>query len=147
MLNHRRNALTRRDFLRGAAFVAAGGLLAACAPAGAPGAPAGESTGGEAAAPAAEGVMLQYWFGWGSTYAGQTWDALKATEELQTILGGSTIETKGSTNAEALLTAVAAGTPPDGASNTQYLDYMARGVLIPIDDWVANSEVVKKELY
>lgn len=147
MLKQHRDGLTRRDFLRGAAFAAAGSLLAACVPAGAPGAPAGEAAGGEAAAPAAAGATIQYWFGWGGTYGSQTWDALRGTEELQAILGDNILETKPSTNAEALLTAVAAGTPPDGASNTQYLDYMARDVLIPIDDWVANSEIVKKEQY
>ena len=48
---------------------------------------------------------------------------------------------------EKILTSIAAGTPPDGASNTQYLDFMARDVLIPLDDWIASSEIVKKEDY
>jgi maltose-binding protein MalE len=45
------------------------------------------------------------------------------------------------------MAAIAAGTPPDGASNVQYLDLMARGVLRPIDDWVATSQIVKKDSY
>ncbi len=139
------SGFSRREFLRRSSLLAAGGLLVACAPA-APGA-APAAAGGEAAAPAAAAGAIQYWFGWGSTYGGQTWDALKATEELKALLGDNTLETKGNTNAEAFLTAVAAGTPPDGASNLQYLDYMARGVLVPVDDWIAASEVIKKENY
>ncbi len=141
--------LSRRQFLRGATLAAAGGLLAACAPsAPAPAAaPAAEGQAAEQPAPApAGGKVIQYWFGWGGTYAGATWDALKQTDELKAILGENTLEIKGSAY-DAVTTAVAAGTPPDGASNVQYLDYMARDVLIPIDDWVAASEVIKKEYY
>jgi len=96
---------------------------------------------------AAEGGTVQYWFGWGGIYAGQTWDSMQETDALKEILGDYTLETKGDSGQEALLTAVAAGTPPDGASNTQYLDYMARGVLIPIADMVESSDIVNKENY
>ncbi len=137
------SGFSRREFLRRSSLLAAGGLLVACAPA----APGAAPAGGEAAAPAAAGGTIQYWFAWGSTYGGQTWDALKATDELKAVLGDYALETKGNTNAEAFLTAVAAGTPPDGASNLQYLDYMARGVLVPVDDWIAASDVIKKEKY
>ncbi|MCB0098674.1 MAG: hypothetical protein KDE46_23230, partial [Caldilineaceae bacterium] len=98
-------------------------------------------------APAAEGGTIQYWFGWGGNYAGVAWDTLKETETLKGILGDVTLETKGSSGGEPLLTAVAAGTPPEGASNTQYLDYMARGVLVPVGDWVDSSDTVKQEAY
>jgi multiple sugar transport system substrate-binding protein len=147
--------LNRRDFLKTASALAAGGLLAACAPAPATEAPKQEAPKAEApkaeatptAAPApAAGVTVQYWFGWGGTYAVQTWDALKATDEFKQALGNNQFENKGSAG-DAVTTAVAAGTPPDGASNVQYLDYMARGVLVPITDWVAASQLVKKESY
>lgn len=136
-----KRSLSRRDFLRTTGIVASGALLAACAPGGGT-APAG---GGSSAA--AEGGTVQYWFGWGGNYAGAAWEAMQETEALQEILGDFTLETKGSSGGEPLLTAVAAGTPPEGASNTQYLDYMARGVLIPITDWVDSSDVVVQEAY
>ncbi|MEM7539265.1 MAG: hypothetical protein AAF639_44320 [Chloroflexota bacterium] len=133
--------LTRRAFLRNASMLAAGAALVACAPSAAP------SGGGDAGSATVEGGTVQYWFGWGGIYAGQAWDAMQETETLQDILGDMTLETKGSSGGEPLLTAVAAGTPPDGASNTQYLDYMARGVLLPIADWVDASDIVNKEAY
>jgi multiple sugar transport system substrate-binding protein len=139
---NKHSGFSRREFLRRSSLLAAGGLLAACAPAAPAAAPA---AGGEAAAPAAAGGTIQYWFGW-NNFA-PVWDIFMETDELKAALGENTIEIKGGTNAEAFLTAVAAGTPPDGASNTQYLDYMARGVLVPIDDWVAASDTFKKENY
>jgi multiple sugar transport system substrate-binding protein len=142
--------LNRRDFLRGASALAVGSVLAACGPTPAPPATeAPKAAPAEAtptAAPAPAGVTVQYWFGWGGTYAIQTWDALKATDEFKQAIGNNTLETKGSAG-DAVTTAVAAGTPPDGASNIQYLDYMARDVLVPITDWVAASSLVKKESY
>ncbi len=147
--------LNRRDFLKTASAVAAGGLLAACGGAPATEAPKAEAPKAEApkaeakptAVPAAaEGVTVQYWFSWGESYAVKTWDALKALPELKDVLGNNKLEVKGSAG-DAITTAVAGGTPPDGASNVQYLDYMARGVLVPITDWVAASKIVKKESY
>jgi multiple sugar transport system substrate-binding protein len=140
-----KSVLNRRDFLKTASAVAAGGLLAAC---GVP--PATEAPETEAmptAVPAAtEGATVQYWFTWSETYAVQTWDALKTTDEFKEALGNNKLETKGSA-LDAITTAVAGGTPPDGASNVQYLDYMARGVLVPVTDWVAASKLIKKESY
>jgi multiple sugar transport system substrate-binding protein len=45
------------------------------------------------------------------------------------------------------MTAVAGGTPPDAVAhpNGQYLDYYARGVLLPLDELVAASNIIKKE--
>ncbi|MCB0088704.1 MAG: extracellular solute-binding protein, partial [Caldilineaceae bacterium] len=140
MANLLNNGMSRRDFLRTTSMMLAGGLIAACTPSSAPAA-------GGGSAPAAEGGTIQYWFGWGGNYAGVAWDTLKETETLKGILGDVTLETKGSSGGEPLLTAVAAGTPPEGASNTQYLDYMARGVLVPVGDWVDSSDTVKQEAY
>jgi maltose-binding protein MalE len=64
------------------------------------------------------------------------------TEEFQTHLGGATVEYKGSTNSDALLTAVAAGTPPDGASNYSYVELFTRGATIDVTDMVAASSVI-----
>jgi multiple sugar transport system substrate-binding protein len=139
---NKQSGFSRREFLRRSSLLAAGGLLAACAPA-APG--AAPAAGGEAAAPAAAAGAIQYWFSWGNFTP--AWDVFMGTEELQAFLGENTLEVKGAVNDEALLTAVASGTPPDGASNFQYLDFMARGVLVPIDDWIAGSEIIEKELY
>ena len=147
--------ISRRDFLRGASLLTAAGVLAACAPASQPAVqqetqqdaqPAAASQ--DTTAPAEEAITVQYWFGWGGTYAGQTWDALKTLDKFAEVVGENvTVEASGSSSGEKLLTAVAAGTPPDGSSNMSYLDYMARGVLIPVDDWVATSAIVKKDSY
>lgn len=148
MLNHHRPSLSRRDFLKGTSFVALSGLLAACA------APPGVEEAAQQAeqaqqpetqAPAASGDAVQYWVGWGNFQP--SWDAMVQTDAWAEWVGDTPVELKSSTTAEALLTAVAAGTPPDGASNTQYLDYMARGVLMPLDDWISTSEIVDKENY
>lgn len=154
MSEKRAKRISRRDFLRGASLMAAAGALAACAPAvqqpsgGEEAQPAAAQQDTSSVAPAEEAITVQYWFGWGGTYAVQTWDALKALDKFTEVVGENvTVEASGSSSGEKLLTAVAAGTPPDGASNTSYLDYMARGVLIPIDDWVAASSIVKKEKY
>ncbi|MEM7131884.1 MAG: substrate-binding domain-containing protein [Chloroflexota bacterium] len=140
-----KHGMSRRDFLRVTGIAASGVLLAACAP-GAD--PAGTgATAGSGAAPASEGGTVRYWFGWGGNYAGTTWDTLQETDEFLDMIGDFTLETKGSSAGEVMLTAVAAGDPPDGGSNIQYLDYMARGVCLPVEDWVATSDVVKKDLY
>jgi len=145
MSEEKKTVLSRREFLRGASVLAVGGLLAACAPPSTP-APEEPAEAPVEAPPAEEGVVVQYWFGWGGTYAGQTWDALKETDEFAEAIGNNTIETKGSAY-DAIVTAAAAGTPPDGASNVQYLDYMARDVLIPVEDYIAGSSIIKQENY
>ncbi|MFC1975353.1 substrate-binding domain-containing protein [Chloroflexota bacterium] len=144
--------LSRRDFLRAGTLTTAGLVVAACggqtpAEPAAPAEPAEKEKEPEAEPPAKEGVTVNYWFGWGGSYAGQTWDALKETDEFKEAIGNNTLETKGSAGDQVLPPAVAAGTPPDGASNVQYLDFMARDVLVPISDWVATSAIVKKENY
>ncbi len=148
-----KSKLTRREFLLGASVVSAGGVLAACAaptptpaPAQEPVEQPAEQPVEQPAEPAAAGKTIEYWFGWGNLNDA-VWDKMKATDEYKAAIGNNTLEQKGSVTQEALLTAVAAGTPPDGASNTQYLDYMARGVLVPVEDLVAASSIIKKENY
>lgn len=135
--------LSRRGFLRGTSMLAAGTLLAACAPTAPASAPAAGSGGAEA--PAASGKTANYWVGWGNLQP--AWEMMIETDEYKDMMGDNSVEFNSAMTAEGLLTAVAAGDPPDGASNTQYLDYMARGVLQPIDDWVASSSIVTKADY
>jgi multiple sugar transport system substrate-binding protein len=143
---------SRRQFLGLTIAVTAGSAIAACTPSTAP--PTAAPTAGATTKPAAQanqpqpatGETVQYWVGWGGSYAGQCWDQLKKTDEFKQIIGPNQIEVKGSAG-DAIKTAVAGGTPPDGASNLQYLDYMARDVLQPLDDWLASSSIVKKDNY
>jgi multiple sugar transport system substrate-binding protein len=141
---------SRRDFLKTASLLAAGGVLAACAPqpTATPGAaevkPA-ETKPAVAPPVAAGGKILSYWFAWGGTYAGAAWEEMQKLPEFKEIMGDTTMEIKSSVPEENLLTAIAGGTPPDCAGNVNYLDYMARGVLSPIDDLVAASKRIKKE--
>jgi maltose-binding protein MalE len=141
--------LSRREFLHISALTAAGVALAGCQPAATEPPPAEvEEPAAPTEAPAEpEGKVIQYWFSWGNFLP--VWEeGLMATQEFKDAIGNDTLELKPIPNApETLLTAVAAGTPPDGASNVQYLDYMARDVLLPIDDMVATSSIVKKEDY
>jgi multiple sugar transport system substrate-binding protein len=148
-------SLNRRTFLKLSSLAAAGGVLAACAPKATP-APAenptekpAEVTATEqptAEAPAAESVNVQYWVQWPELYT-KSWDLMRETPEFKEALGNNTIEVKPGVTEEALLTAVAGGTPPDGAANYNYLDYMSREVVIPIDDFVSASTKIKKADY
>jgi maltose-binding protein MalE len=138
------NILSRRQFLKMSALVGGAAALAACAPAGAP-APAGEAApaAGEAAAPATEGQVIQYWYAWGNLDPAMA--KIVETEEWKTHSGGATLEFKGSTNQDALLTAVAAGTPPDGGSNYSYVNLFTRGATIDVADMANASSVIKAD--
>ncbi len=145
--------LNRRVFLKGAAVAAAGGLLAACAPAATPQpveeqppaeeAPVEEPT-TETLAGSSEGTLV-YWLGWPETTYGVAWNEMIKTDEYKNLIGDMKVEAKFGVPEEALLTSVAGGTPPDGIANFNYMDYMSRGVVIPIDDYITSSTVVKKE--
>ncbi|MEM7033238.1 MAG: substrate-binding domain-containing protein, partial [Chloroflexota bacterium] len=137
--------LSRRNFLKTASLaIGSSAVLAACAPSG--GSQGSASSDGAGAA-SEEGVTVQYWVNWGGNYGIQTWEVLKGSEKFAEMMGANTIEVLPSAGDEKILTSIAAGTPPDGASNTQYLDFMARDVLIPLDDWIAASSIVKEEFY
>ena len=138
---------SRRDFLKGTSLVVAGGVLAACAPqATATVAPTqAEVKPTEAPAQPSGGKTITYWHQWGGAYPEKAWPAMMALPEWKEYLGDTTVEVKVPVAEEALLTAIAGGTPPDSAANYNYLDYMARGVLRPVDDYVATSKHIKKE--
>ncbi len=127
---------TRRDFLRVAGT--AGGLaaLAACAPT----APA---AGEVAGAVVEEGVTVNFWIFWGQP--GRIADQLLATPELEELMGPNTLEFRTSVAREARLAAIAAGTPPDIGALGNYLDFMARGVVVPLDDYIAASTMINAE--
>jgi len=162
----------RRSFLRSAGLAAAGSVLAACAPAAVQPQVPSQAPSTQTAAPkeatptqasstqtaapkeatptiapatSAEGIALQYWVAWSGDYV-KAWDQMQKTDEYKEIMGNNVLTVKGSMYAEAFLPALAAGNPPDlGGNGFYYLDYMARGVLQPIDDLVAISKIVKKE--
>ena len=141
--------ISRRNFLRGASLATTAGVVAACVPAAPPAGQEGASdpsTASEAPAEAG-GVTVQYWVNWGGQYGIQTWDALKESDKFKEMMGENTIEVLPSAGDEKILTSIAAGTPPDGASNTQYLDFMARGVLVDLTDWIAGSAIVKEDSF
>jgi ABC-type glycerol-3-phosphate transport system substrate-binding protein len=134
---------SRRDFLRLVTAGAAGGVLVACAPTQEEPAAEEEQPAGEPAAE--EGALVRYWTGWGGDWSGKTWEALLATDTFKEMFSEGQVEIKGAVPYEAFLTAIAGGEPPDGASNIQYIDYMARDVLQPLDGFVATSSILKKD--
>ena len=136
--------MNRRDFLRMSALTAAGVGLAACSPTPATEAPPADS-GDEpdAPAPVAEGVTTTWWWTWGNLEPAI--EALVGTDEFQEWMGEDTLEYKGAVESEALLTAVAAGTPPDGGSNFDYPSLWSRGAVLPVNDYVEASGTIKKE--
>jgi len=143
--------MSRRSFLRWGAVSMGALALARCAPQATPTkAPAVEEKVEptvEAEPAPAEGVTLEYWAAWGQYL--RIWEDMQALDEFSELLGNNKVELKTGFSAEALLTAVAGGTPPDAVSHPagQYLDYYARGVLLPVGDLVAASSIIKKENY
>ncbi len=131
------NGISRRQFLQWSAMSAGVVALAACAPAGAPAA----APSGEGAAPAATAGTLSYWVDWGNLEPAMT--KIVETPEFKEHMGGVTLEFKGSTNREALLTAIAAGTPPDAGSNYNYVELFTRGATIDVSEMVNASTIVK----
>ena len=132
--------LSRRDFLRGATLASAAGVLAACAPGGAAGT-ASEVGGGEA--PADEVKTVSFWIFW--TQPGKIADQLLATPELAELMGDNKLDFKTGVDQQARLTAIAGGTPPDIGALGDYTDFMARGVVDALDDYVATSDIIRKE--
>ncbi len=126
--------LTRRGFLRLSAAASGIAALAACA------APAVDGTG---EAPAAEGVTVNFWIFWGQP--GRIAEELLATPELPELMGNNTLEFRTAVAQEARLAAVAAGTPPDIGALGNYLDFMARGVVVPLDDYIAASDMINQD--
>jgi maltose-binding protein MalE len=135
------NGISRRQFLQWGAMTAGVVALAACGPASTPG--AAPESGSEGAAPAAAPNTVQYWYSWGNLDPAIA--KIIETEEFKTHMGGATLEYKGSTGMEPVMTAIAAGTPPDGGSNLSYVNLFVRGATIDIKDMADASTVLKKD--
>ena len=137
--------INRRSFLKMAALTSAGAVLTACSTqATETAAPASNEVATEPP-PAASTEPVIFYSGWGDTTYGTAWKVLIETDEFKQLVGNTSVEVKFGVDEQALLTAVAGGTPPDGCANFNYMDYMARDVVIPIDDYISASSVVKKE--
>ena len=134
MTERGRHGVSRRDFLRGVTAIGAGSVLMACAPAAAP---------ADSGSPDVEGVTIQLWAFWNQL--GNVQDALRETESLQAALGDNEVEFRFGFEREAFLTAVAGGSPPDVGTQWGYLDFMSRGVVVALDDYIASSDIVKEE--
>ncbi|MEZ4863269.1 MAG: extracellular solute-binding protein [Caldilineaceae bacterium] len=144
MSEPRTGMVSRRSFLRGVGTVGVGALLAACAAPGA--APAQQAASGGDAAPSAEGKTIKFYVFWGSP--GGIADELLADPALESYIGaGNTLDFKSGFNQEARLTAVASGTPPDIGIWGSYLDFMSRDVVIPLDDYIATSDVISPDKF
>jgi len=155
----KRQTLSRRAFLKAGTFVAAGTALAACVPAAAPpSAPAGGAaapaagaakpaetspTAAPAAAAAGGGGTVTFWCAWSNIEPALK--TFKTLPEFKDIMGGATLDYKVGTGNDALLTAVAGGTPPDSAANINYVQFMSKGQFQSVEDYVKLSKVIKKE--
>lgn len=138
--------LSRREFLKIASLSAGAGFLAAC---GTPQPVTPEAAAPEAAAPAvpaaAGGEAVQWWVGWGELVP--FFEGFKEMAKYKELMGGVNVEMKPSISDEVLFTALAAGTPPDIASNISYLDIFSRDVCVDIADYVAKSSIIKKDSF
>ncbi len=150
---------SRRDFLKSASLAMVGGVLAACSPAANPPAAVSEATAtsGVVQPPTAVPTLvptavlvgagskdLTFWTQWGAGYPDKVWGELAKLPEFKEYLGDYKLSVllKSEDN---LVTSLAAGAPPDCGANYNYLDYMARDVCLPIDDYFAASKHFKKE--
>lgn len=127
---------SRRDFLRTSAMAAGTLALAACA------APAGDpaSDGGGAST---ESDVISYWYAWGNLDPAMA--AFIETDEWQDHMGDVTLEYKGAVAGEAILTAIAGGTPPDAGSNFDYPNLYTRGAVITVQDMAEASDIVTQD--
>jgi len=135
------NRLSRRQFLQLTGMAGGVALLAACAPTAPAAAPEGGTA--EAAAPAAAGTPVVYWYAWANL--DPAIEKIIATDEFKEHMGGAELQYKGNTDQATLLTAIAGGTAPDGASNYDYPALYTRGATIPVQDMVATSSIIKAD--
>jgi multiple sugar transport system substrate-binding protein len=136
--------LSRRTFLRLGAGVAGLTVMAACAPAAAPGQPAASSS-DSAAAPAQEAVELRLTF-WGDLADMPTWNwGLEQFEEQNPTI---TIQWENTPWAEywtKLQTEVAGGTTPDvvGMVSMYSQQYIRQGTLLPLNQYIEREPDVE----
>ena len=133
------NRLSRRQFLQLTGMAGGAVVLAACAPT-APAAPGCQQAAKPLRRPQRR-TPVTYWYAWGNLDPAM--DKIIATDEFKEHMGGAPFEYKGNTTQDAMLTAVAAGTPPDGGSNYNYVELFTRGATIDVTDMVNASTVIK----
>ena len=148
--------LTRRHFLKLATVASTGALLAACSPSAPAAQPAEQAkpTEAQAAAPAAtsapaaaEGTTIRLWVAWTNMdklFQDNVWEKMP---EYQEIMGNNKIEYKGNTGDAPVTTALAAGDPPEAASNISYAQLAIKGVFLDTTDLIASSKYIKQEDY
>lgn len=145
--------LTRRDFLKLTTVVSTGAVVAACAPsAPAPAAPAKQEPAKPAAptaAPAAkEPITVRLWVAWGNMnklFQDEVWYKMP---EYETVVGSNIkIEYKGNTGDQPVQTAIAAGDPPEAASNISYAQLAIKDVFLDTQPLVDTSKFIKKDDY
>lgn len=129
---------SRRDFLRTSAMATGALALAACTPTAAP--DTGDGGGGGASA---EGSTVSYWYAWGNLDPAMA--AFIETDEWKEHMGDVTLEYKGSVAGEAILTAIAGGTPPDAGSNFDYPNLYTRGAVVTVQDMAEASDIVTQD--
>ena len=151
--------LTRRDFLKLTTVVSTGALVAACSPAApAPAAPAAPAAKAEptkaaaaapTAAPAAKApINVRLWVAWGNMnklFQDEVW--YKMPEYAQVVGDNIKIEYKGNTGDQPVTTAIAAGDPPEAASNISYAQLAIKDVFLDTQPLVDTSKYIKQADY
>jgi len=132
--------LSRRDFLRLASATAGGAVMVACA------APVPTEQAPQVAAPkAATKVTVQFW---GEQWTKETFAEL--VKEFNAQSPDVSVEPMNvPSTQEKLITAVSGGTPPDLFFMDRYIaaEWAARGLIAPLDDYIAKSTVKPENLY
>ncbi|MEN8241606.1 MAG: substrate-binding domain-containing protein [Chloroflexota bacterium] len=135
--------LNRRDFLKLGAVATASGILASCTQKPEDNEVSAVEPNVEEVPLSAETLTALYWYRWGNL--DPALEMILETEECKEALGENVLEYKGAVEFEAVLTAIAAGTPPDGGSDFDYPNLWARGAALDVTDLVAASTAIQKD--
>ena len=135
----------RREFLVASGVIAAGTALAACTPKATPTPRTAEKPAATPIPAKKEAVTLNYWVFWGqlADVAPHWW----ASDTYKDMAGDYKVEFKTGAGGDAGRTAVAAGTPPDVGDLGPQRDFMIGGVLLPLDDYVAASDIISADKF
>jgi multiple sugar transport system substrate-binding protein len=93
----------------------------------------------------AQPVTIEWWWGWTPDLIVNTLNEVAA--EFTAANPSIQVKTGQHEWGEKLLTAYAAGTPPDIHEHWLPLEFAARGLLLPIDDFAAASKIVSHDLF